>query len=206
MNSMNPTNVAVPAAMAPSCLIDGVLSADGLTLFSIPQKERSLATPAALDIALSVASGRPYHGRQTQQGLVLYIAGNWDREFEKSVAAWMLVHGQKQVDDFYVVRGALQLHDPQAQYQIVAAVEQNRQTPDQPALIVIDTLAQCSLGLDEDSADDMMLLTTCAREMGQAAGANILLVHVTDAYSAQGAADALNLASNITSTSTKSRA
>ena len=72
-------------------LVDGLLQRSGLSVIYGPTGSRK--TFLALDIALSIARGVPWCGRDTEVGPVLYLAAEAGRTFQNRVYAYKLHHG-----------------------------------------------------------------------------------------------------------------
>lgn len=76
---------------APEYIIAELFEADTLGLiFGDPGCGKSFL---AVDIALSVATGTPFHGRDTKQGSVFFIAGEGHNGLARRFAAWSHARG-----------------------------------------------------------------------------------------------------------------
>lgn len=99
----------------------------------------------AAGLAASVSRGMPFLGRDTAQGAVFYIAAErgsgMARRLRAAGAAPNAVLVAEWTPD--LLRDACQI------------IEEIRAARDAPALIVIDTLARCIAGAEENSARDM---------------------------------------------------
>jgi len=124
----------------------------------------------ALELAACVASGRAWHGRTVSRGLVLYVLAEGAAGANARLQAWRL-------------RAGLERHD-------VAVLTSPVQTggPDwpafvdwcgkrRPALIVLDTQARVTEGLEENAAKDMGQAVGAWEALRAATGACVLLVH-----------------------------
>ena len=129
----------------------------------------------ALDWALCISSGTPWHGRPVTQGPVLYIAGEGQRGIQKRIEAWKKANNVDDIGEFYVSTGAINARDPAAATEIIKIVER---VGVRPVAILIDTLARNFGGGDENSTQDMgELLDVCDRMLAQRLGATTVLVH-----------------------------
>src|SRR5262249_18502194 len=80
--------------------LDGVVHQDQLikglivagSLFVIYGESNSGKTFWILDLALAVAAGRPWRGRRTKRGLVIYVAGEGAASVRARVAAYRREH------------------------------------------------------------------------------------------------------------------
>lgn len=125
----------------------------------------------ALDLASKIAQTEP----------VIYVAAESLSGYRSRCNAW-IEHNYCKPQHLFLYGQAVNLLD---NAQVLAFLEQMREniTPD-PALIVVDTLARCMGGGDENSAKDMgKVIENCDLIRNQL-GASILLVHHTGKNSA----------------------
>jgi predicted ATP-dependent serine protease len=104
----------------------------------------------ALDWAASVATARNWQNRPTERLRVLYIAAEGAFGLQARVTAWET--GWKQAlgdDDLSILPCAVNLTDPHEVAELVGLVALGGY-----GLVVIDTLARCMVGADENSAKD----------------------------------------------------
>lgn len=151
-------------------LIEGVLYADGTSL--ITAKQATYKTFFALDMALCVATGDAWHGRAVKSGAVVYIAAEGAAGIVKRVQAWCAEHRCELPANFHIIDEPAQIADAAVRarfIETVAAVE--------PALIVVDTLARCAVGMDENSAKDMGEFVEALRVLAAHTGAHVQTVH-----------------------------
>jgi archaellum biogenesis ATPase FlaH len=119
-----------------------------IELFGEPSAGKTFV---AIDWACSVATGIFWHGRVTKQRRVLYVASEGGRGFKKRLRAWERRHSIKVSGDWLtVVKKPVQVTDPA---QFAELLTMNRS--DEYDLIVIDTLSQSIVGLDENAVKDM---------------------------------------------------
>ena len=154
-------------------LVDGFVEAGALGMVWGPSS--GFKTFIALDWALCISSGTPWHGRPVTQGPVLYIAGEGQRGIQKRIEAWKKANNVDDIGEFYVSTGAINARDPAAATEIIKIVER---VGVRPVAILIDTLARNFGGGDENSTQDMgELLDVCDRMLAQRLGATTVLVH-----------------------------
>jgi hypothetical protein len=130
----------------------------------------------AIDMGLSVASGQDYHGRRVRQGDVVYVAGEGSRGTKQRVVGWVKKRGVPGRHPFHIVDVAVPLGDPPSVKEFVAEV---RKVCEKPALVIIDTLARSTLGLDENSAADAGRAVAAMDAIRERLGATIIFVHHT---------------------------
>lgn len=132
-------------------------------------------TFVVLDLALSVATGRPWLGAPVERaGSVVYVAAEGGAGVQRRVAAWKTYHGfpLDQVVGFCTIPQAVNLMDPT---EADGLIDQIR--PLVPQLIVFDTLARSLVGGDENSAKDMGLLVSHCDRIRTALNTVVMLVH-----------------------------
>jgi hypothetical protein len=158
-------------------LVQGLIEKDTVgALFGDPASYKS---SIALDMAVSIASGRPFHGRPVRQGPVIYLASEGHGGIARRLAAWERHHGQT-VDDLEVVFSdhAAAFSDPDSAAMVAEAIEAVVEIMGPPALIVIDTIARNFGPGDENSNSDMGVFLNAVTETLQARGqaSTVLLV------------------------------
>jgi hypothetical protein len=129
----------------------------------------------ALDWSLCVATGKPWQGRQAEQGPVVYIAAEGAYGIRKRVKSWEVAWHQDVKDDaFYVIPTAVQVGSRDVRQLVDICQELN------PSLVVIDTLARCFVGFEENSNSDMgVFVSAVDRIRDSINGGTVLTVHHT---------------------------
>ena len=153
----------------PVPLIGKFLFRDSLAwLHAKPASGKSLL---ALDWAGCVANGVPWNGHDTGDGEpVLYLTAEGVTGQRKRVRAWEDRAGETMKVTFLPC--AVQLLDVTDLEALIMIARDM-----QPAMIVIDTQARCSVGAEENSAKDMGLVVRAADRLRTATGACVLLLH-----------------------------
>jgi hypothetical protein len=155
-------------AMAPPRpLINGVLDLD--TTAWLIGESGSYKSFVGLDLAAHVGLGRPWRGRSVQQGDVIYVVAEGARGMRLRVDAWEREHGPMKGVRFLPM--PVQANGPAWP----VLVELCRRTA--PALVIIDTQARVTIGLDENSNSDMSLYAERVDQIKRATGACVLTVH-----------------------------
>ncbi len=162
----------------PEPLVNGVLDLDTCAgLIGAPGSYKSFV---ALDLAAHVGRGDAWRGHAVQQGLVVYVAAEGARGMRLRVDAWEREYGP--VKDVRVLPMPVQA-DERAALRAGAAgewsvlVEACRRL--RPVLIVIDTQARVTVGLNENDNTEMSYFAHQADRLKQASGACVLVVHHT---------------------------
>lgn len=166
-------------------LIDQHLPENGLGV--IYGKPKSGKTFIGVSMACAVSVGVPWLGFPvlcpTQ---VVYIYAEGWRSTHKRVLAWKQAHGIEKLSNFYAIPCPVSITDERDLNLMVAAIV-NRGL--KPGLIVIDTLARCFGGLNENSTQDMSKFVESCDSLRNDAfpGSTVLVVHHSGKDDAQGA-------------------
>jgi hypothetical protein len=156
----------------PPPLIFGVLDKDSETWLVAPSG--GFKSFVALDMAIHVGMGLPWRGNRTVQGLVVYIVAEGGKGIRLRVDAWEKVNGKRSSGVKYLTR-PVQVKDERNEWAVL--VEMCRQL--QPSLIVIDTQARVTLGMEENSSTEMGIFVAAVGSLKAATGACVMVVHHT---------------------------
>lgn len=144
-------------------------------------------TFVALDMAYHVATGKPWHGKRTEQGAVVYVAAEGGKGAEARVEALKRAYG---VDDFplALVPCPVDLLHPKADTKpLIELIGQVEAQLGPVALVVIDTLSRALAGGNENASDDMGALVKNLDRIRVSTGAHLLVVHHSGKDKARGA-------------------
>lgn len=176
-------------------LVDKLLPA--VALAHLIGMSQSLKSFIALDMALSLATGTPFAGSArfgvAEPVPVLYVVGEGVRGISKRVRAWCQRRGidrRRVLDNFTVLEGAAQLG---SQRDIDDVIEKVKETRAQ--LVVFDTQARCTVGLEENSATDQGRAVAQLDTLMRRTDAAVLVLHHTtkaDPRNARGSVAWLN--------------
>jgi DNA polymerase I-like protein with 3'-5' exonuclease and polymerase domains len=191
------TSEGLKALPPPQPLVEGLLFEDTLSwLIGAPGHGKSFV---AVDMACSIATGTPWHNRPVRQGPVIYLVAEGVTGAGQRVEAWEQMHGRP-------AEGLLFLPYPvqlAAGGQLVEPFQQ-LVTEVQPRLVVVDTQARTSVGVDENSAKDIGVLIGNLDGLRTASPqTSVLVIHHTPrgsdnprgSTSIEGAADTILLCS-----------
>lgn len=134
----------------------------------------------AQDIALATAAGLPTFGQiPVRTGPVFYAAHEGRPAVKKQRRlAWKQARGvTASIPDFYVGRAPM-IAQPEQVEEFVQEIAK-RAGERRPALIVIDTLAKCMVGLNEDKASDASLFVQFCDNLRDTFRCAILVLHHT---------------------------
>ncbi len=159
------------ALPVPAYLVDGLVEEGAFAL--LYARPGGFKTFVALGLAASVATGAPWMGRPVVRGDVVYVAAEGSRGLEKRAAAWEHYHGIA-ISGMRVVRTPVNFTDPDAVADLVADL---RDAGIHPALVVVDTLARCFGGRNENATEDMSRFVAGVDAVRAAFGCCTLVVH-----------------------------
>jgi DNA-binding transcriptional ArsR family regulator len=156
----------------PEWLVEGVLPLGSFgVLYSPPGLGKTFL---ALDMGRSIAAGVPWQGRDVKKGPVLYIAAEGRSGLKPRRRAWNQEHSRDKCPGMFYLPEPVQLTTNDDLEALMIGIDALGR---KPILIVIDTLARCFVGRDENHALDMGLLVAAVDRLRAATGAAVLLIH-----------------------------
>ncbi len=170
----------------PDEIVEGVLTAgDGSILYG---DSNSGKTFFVIDMACAVARGVPWMGKQTEPGLVIYLAAESPASVRSRIQAYQRHHGVR-VPNFAIVQSPIDLFDGDADtdklIQLVRQIE--AQKGQSVRLIIGDTLARLSAGANENAGQDMGLVMRRFDRIRTECKTHFLLIHHSGKNVAAGA-------------------
>ncbi|HYE35667.1 AAA family ATPase [Methylocaldum sp.] len=169
------------ALPAPSYRIKHVLPATGLGAIWGPPG--SGKTFLILDAAFGIAAGRQWFGHRVKQAPVVYCALEGEGGIQARVRAYRRRHGNDRMENvrFLVERFNLRSEDDRQ-----ALIEAIKEVGFENPVIVLDTLNRAAPGADENSSADMGTIIDGAKQIQDALGGLVLLVHHSGKNAASG--------------------
>jgi hypothetical protein len=158
------------ARPSPDWLIPDVITCGKTSLMTA--KHASFKSFMTLGMGLCVAGGLPWYGRGVARGAVIYVAAEGASGITKRARAWCIENACEMPRDFHVIDKPAQIHNEatrRAFVETIAAVS--------PVLIILDTLARCAVGMDENSARDMGEFADALGQLAEETGAHVMTVH-----------------------------
>ncbi|WP_143662317.1 AAA family ATPase [Streptomyces sp. Amel2xC10] len=125
-----------------------------------------------LDIAGHVGTGMKWHGHYVRQGVVVYLVAEGEQGIRKRVRAWEQHHGMR-MDHVRFLPRPVQAASPEWD----VLIEAMRRVA--PALIIIDTQARVTLGVEENSNTEMGKVVDRMDQLRSSTKACVTLVHHT---------------------------
>jgi len=162
---------------APDWLVKELIVDDGLTvIFGDPGAGKSFI---ALDMSLRIALGMDWHGTETKQVGVLYIAGEGARGLGKRVKGWRREHGQQGASaPFMLLPVPVALLDPEQRAKLLRTIDEAMRRAGFPiGLVVIDTISRSLAGAGENGADEMGAFVAACDVIRQHIGGAAMGVH-----------------------------
>ncbi len=156
-------------------LVEGVLPLDCIAV--LYAKYGRGKTFLALYTAMCVLTGSKWFGKEVKQGVVVYVMAEGIRGLKNRLRALCgadIANNDPIWTRLHVLPHAVNLLDPKV---VDALSDLIRELPERPSLIVIDTLARCTVGGDENSAKDMGLFVDSCDRLRVETGATILVIH-----------------------------
>lgn len=154
-------------------LIPDRIPLDSLTLlYGASESGKSFI---ALHWALTVALRYPDRA-------VVYVAPEGGAGYCKRADAWLKHWKKERPANLHFIRSAPHMGDQADVAKLIATI-----TPYQPIFIVLDTLARCAVGLDENSAKDMGLFIDGCDQVRVATNAAVMPVHHSGKNATNGA-------------------
>ncbi len=160
------------ASKPPVWLIDNTIVAGSFAMMA--GRERSLKSFGVLDMGLSIAANLPWQGMKVQHGPVGYVVAEGRSGITRRVSAWCIARGVTKPKAFRVLPQPVQMLEPKDVDELLISV---LAWPAMPVLIIIDTLARCFVGGDENSAKDMGEFVAACDRLQRGTGATVLIVH-----------------------------
>lgn len=157
----------------PEFIIDGLIEHGGLScIIGAPGVGKS---SVALDMACHIATGKRWMGRTTLKTRVLYLPGEGLAGAVQRLRAWEAAHGVSLDDDLLLGNGIILVNaQNEAWGEITAYI-----TRMQIGLVIFDTFARMSAGLEENSATDVGRAVRRFDRIKELTNAGVMVVHHT---------------------------
>lgn len=169
----------------PDEIVQGMLTAGDASV--IYGDSNSGKTFLVIDLAASVASGTEWMGRQTEPGLVVYLAAESPASVQSRMQAYQRHHDVR-VPNFAIVQNPIDLfHAEEDTDEVISLVRKlEKQLAQKARLIIIDTLARVSAGANENAGQDMGLVVRRIDRIRNECKAHVLIIHHSGKNAAAG--------------------
>lgn len=149
------------------------------SLCSIYGPSGSYKSFLAVSWSCHIAAGKEWAGKRTAGGSAMYVVGEGGIGVRRRVKAWEYLHNEgNQLTNLYLVNRPVFPVRPEEVREVIIAAKQVEAETGQPVkLIVIDTLARCFGGNDENDARDMGAFIEGCDTIKRETGATLLVVH-----------------------------
>lgn len=151
-------------------VIDGLLYRG--TVARINGKPGAMKSFVALDLAGHVGAGMPWIGRDVVQGDVIYLVAEGAGGIKKRVRAWEQERGRR-------MQGVRFLPRPVQVAGVEWLVLEEACKRLRPALLIVDTQARATVGVEESSNERMSVIFSRIERLAKDADSCALLVHHT---------------------------
>ncbi|MGS0630400.1 AAA family ATPase, partial [Photorhabdus asymbiotica] len=107
--------------------------------------------------ACHIATGKAWAGKRVNRGAVVYVVGEGGLGVPRRIRAWeSSLNDNSPIDALYRIDCPVFPANPESAEQVICAAKDVEQETGLPVrLIVLDTLARCFGGSDENTAKDM---------------------------------------------------
>lgn len=156
----------------PRALVKGLLNLDSESwIIGEPGSKKSFV---ATDIAAHVAAGRSWQGLAVHAGPVVMIVAEGGGGLGPRLKAWEMQNDTPMAGPIHILTRPVQAANLEAWAVLREACRRLA-----PVLVVIDTQARVTVGLEENSAKEMGVYIEAVRSIREATGACVLTVHHT---------------------------
>lgn len=159
-------------------LVDGILECK--SLIGLVGASGCGKSFVAIDLAMCIATGTPFHGRNIIEGLVLMCVGEGHAGMPDRRDAWCMHHGlEKDKASLAITDRPADLFEEPYLERFYAETEKLTEQHGPLRLIVIDTVARHMPGMDENASRDMGEFIRAADKLKQDFSCAVMLVHHT---------------------------
>jgi len=133
----------------------------------------------AISLACHVATGTPWAGQKVMQGAVVYVVGEGGIGVSRRIKAWEKVYNEdKPVTHLFRIDCPVHPASPESLAETLKAIQEIEAFCGMPVrLVILDTLARCFAGSDENTAKDMgAFIQGCDMLKGKT-DASVLIIH-----------------------------
>ena len=163
---------------APNWVVKDICEEDSVVaIFGQAKSGKSFVT---VDLACNIALGRDWHGHETKQGSVIYLAGEGQRGIGRRVAAWQTTNATHLQNAPLLIstRGARLLDEKDHQL-LKDTIDRTEDESGKVRMIIVDTLQRNFGAGNENSTEDMSAFIERIDDLRDTYETCVLLVHHT---------------------------
>lgn len=151
-------------------LVDGILEEDAHGILG--GASMTYKSFLVKRLAYSLCSGTPFAGREVYKaGAVVYVCGEGQGAINRRLKALLIKHG-KPKHPIHVITSGVSLTCPDSMGRLLERIK-----PLKPVLVIFDTFASLSGGIEENSNSEVGEALNRVRDTCRIAGASSLIVH-----------------------------
>ena len=154
--------------------VSGVLIANGLAC--IYGQSGTGKTFLALDLALSICTGKDWFGCKTLKAPVTYLYQESRQGIRKRLDAWKKHNQLHSIDNFHYITEQIDISNQGAIAKLIRSVNEEGKSK---GVIVIDTLSASTSGIDENSSKDMGNVIFNLKKLSFGTQCLVILIHHT---------------------------
>lgn len=154
-------------------MVSGLLQTSTVSL--VFSESNSGKTFVALDIAEHIARGMSWQGRRVKPGPVLYIYAESKIGLKPRILAWKKHHALASTPNLQFITRPVQLVNDRDMLLDTLAEQEIA-----PALVVIDTFSNCSIGVNQNDQAEVTKVLMVAHEIVREYGSHVMVVHHTN--------------------------
>jgi hypothetical protein len=145
-------------------------------------------TTHVLHLAFCMVEGRPWLGKRTERGAVIWVAGEGAASVRRRMEAHRR-HFSSELQLFGLIPTALSLMDPSLDVDdLIELIKAKAAEIGQPIqMVVVDTVIDAMSGGNENAVEDMARLISAVKRIRDETGAHVALIHHTGKDAAKGA-------------------
>ncbi len=162
----------------PKWVVKDICEEDSVVaIFGQPKSGKSFVT---VDLACNIVLGREWHGHDTEQGSVVYLAGEGMRAISRRFLAWQQLNNTRVKDAPLLIstRGARLLDDKDHQL-LKDTIDRTQDETGKVRMIVVDTLQRNFGAGNENSTEDMSAFIERIDDLRDTYSTCICIVHHT---------------------------
>jgi hypothetical protein len=170
----------------PKWLIEGILPQQAFAMLVGPYENAK--SFAALAMGMCITNGVDFYDRPVQRGLCAFVLGEGLNDFPDRIEAFRRHYDLPPQQPFMIFEAPTMFMDRAAVDLLIADIQEGAKELGLPvALVVIDTVARATPGVDENAAGPMGVFVSHCDRVKTTLGCTLLAVHHTGKDATKGA-------------------